>query len=116
MNTCHSEFPDYPLADLPAMPEGFADSSWHNDTCPSYLDEASGLQVFMDYADVNKREYDGGLRFSVIRTDDSDAIFVSDSLAEVLNFVQAERNRVMNEEASQAAIERRAHDEGLSRG
>ena len=52
----------------------------------------------------------------MIRTDDSDAIFVSDSLAEVLNFVQAERNRVMNEEASQAAIERRAHDEGLSRG
>ena len=39
--------------------------------CPSYLDEAFGLQVFMDYEDVTKREYDGGLRFSVIRTDDA---------------------------------------------
>ena len=115
MNACHSEFPDYPLSDLPAKPEGFANSSWHNDTCPSYLDEAFGLQVFMDYADLTKREYDGGLRFSVIRTDDSDAIFMSDSWAEVLNFVQAERNRLMSEEASQAAVERREHDEGLSR-
>ena len=116
MNACHSEFPDYPLSDLPAMPEGFADSSWHNDTCPSYLDEAFGLQVFMDYVDATKREYDGGLRFSVIRIDDSNAVFGSDSWAEVLNFVQAERDRLMSEEASQAAVERREHDESLSRG
>ena len=44
------------------MHEGFADSSWHNDTCPSYLDEAFGLQVFVDYADLTKREYDGDVR------------------------------------------------------
>ena len=61
-------------------------------------------------------EYDGGLRFSVIRIDDSNAVFGSDSWAEVLNFVQAERDRLMSEEASQAAVERRAHDESLSRG
>ena len=63
-----------------------------------------------------RREYDGGLRFSVIRIDDSNAVFGSDSWAEVLNFVQAERDRLMSEEASQAAVERRAHDESLSRG
>ena len=39
----------------------------------------------MDYVDLTKREFDGGLRFSVIRTEDSDFIFMSDSWAEVLN-------------------------------
>ena len=29
------EFPDFPVADYPTLPEGFADSSWHNDACPS---------------------------------------------------------------------------------
>jgi hypothetical protein len=102
MNACHSEFPDYPLSDLPAMPEGFADSSWHNDTCPSYLDEAFGLQVFVDYADLTKREYDGGVRFFVIRAEDSDAIFMSDNWAEVLNFVAGRTHD--NEQAAGDAV------------
>lgn len=50
------EFPDYPAADMPVMPEGFEDVSWHNDTCPSFLNEDEGLIIFADYADVQKRE------------------------------------------------------------
>ena len=65
--TNHSEFPDYALSDLPAMPEGFADSSWHNDTCPSFIDEAHRLRIFIDYVDKAKRELPDGMRFTVAR-------------------------------------------------
>jgi hypothetical protein len=92
--TFHPEFPDYPTADLPALPEGFVDSSWHNDVAPSYLHGASGLQVFMDYRDEAKRECAGTPRFSVIRIDQNDTSFTSDNWADVLNFLQAEKTRV----------------------
>lgn len=39
-----TEFPDYPVADMPAMPThgDFIDTSWHNDACPR-LASTSGL-------------------------------------------------------------------------
>lgn len=92
--TFHAEFPDYPLSDLPAMPEGFADSSWYNDTCPSYLDEVSGLKIFIDYVDPAKRECASDTRFNVQRDADDgsyEVVFQSDHWAAVLNFIQAEK-------------------------
>lgn len=62
------EFPDFPAADMPAIPEGFHDSSWHNDACPSI--EGNRLKVFIDYADVAQRELgEDSDRFIVLRLD-----------------------------------------------
>lgn len=30
------EFPDFPAADMPAVPEGWTDESWGNEGCPSF--------------------------------------------------------------------------------
>lgn len=52
------EFPDYPAADVPACltAAGWADYSWHNDTCPYFVHEASGVGVWCGYADPELRE------------------------------------------------------------
>lgn len=50
------EFPDYPLADLPEMPAGCVDTSWHNDACPSISTANDTVRVFLDYVDPEKRE------------------------------------------------------------
>lgn len=68
------EFPDYLANDLPAMPAGFVDASWHNDTCPSAHNAEARLTVWCDYTDEAKREFpeDAG-RFSLCRTDEHGA-------------------------------------------
>ena len=33
------EFPDFPVEDMPTLPEGWVDASWHNDACPSFVNE-----------------------------------------------------------------------------
>lgn len=58
------EFPDYPVAAIPALPEGFDDVSWHNDACPSYANDE--FLIYLDYADKEMRESGNeGTRFSV---------------------------------------------------
>lgn len=62
-----TEFPDFDnRAEFDAMGillgAEFVDSSWHNDTCPSYYgatDETrdSGIQVFIDYRAPEFREF-----------------------------------------------------------
>jgi hypothetical protein len=92
----HPEFSDYPLADLPAMPEGFSDSSWHNDVCPSYRSETLGLQIFMDYVDKSLSESAMGTRFSIHRDmpdGSSDVVFQSDDWADIVEFVEGEKTR-----------------------
>ena len=75
----HPEFCDYPIADLPPMPTGFADSSWHNDTCPSYIDEDRGLRIFIDYADKAQREYEHGKRFLLARETEKELVTIINS-------------------------------------
>lgn len=84
------EFPDYPAADLPPMPEGFSDSSWHNDTCPSITN--GSLIVFIDYLDPAERELPC-LRFSVQKIEgDCSPVEVkaTDSWAEIEAFIAKE--------------------------
>ena len=63
--TYKTEFPDYPAADMPALPEGFIDNSWHNNSAPSYESRALGLNIWIDYADPKMHEIQSGKRFQV---------------------------------------------------
>jgi hypothetical protein len=64
----HMEFEDFPVADMPALPEGFEDHSWHNDMCPSFEHPGRGLQIWVDYLDRELREFPESPRFAVFFT------------------------------------------------
>ena len=52
------EFPNFDY-DIPQLPEGFVDISWHNDVCPSFsrdLNETQEMVVWVNYADEDRRE------------------------------------------------------------
>lgn len=61
-----TEFPDFPAADMPAIPAGFEDCSWHNDACPSFVSDQLGLSLFIDYASPLSRELPYSKRFTVM--------------------------------------------------
>ena len=91
--TFADEFPDFPAADFPAaIPDGFVDSSWHNDACPSLASDELNLQIFIDYTDLQKREFpDSGERFTVSTLDADGAPLRSvhaDDWDEVLTIVR----------------------------
>ncbi|MCA1404675.1 hypothetical protein I6F26_10260 [Ensifer sp. IC3342] len=87
-----NEFPDFDPATLPAIPAGFVDSSWHNDVCPSFLDEQRRLQVFIDYADPGEREFPESRRFRLHRLNEHleyvDTIAGSDDWSEMLDTIE----------------------------
>lgn len=60
-------FPDFPEADMPALPAGFADQSFRNDVCPCFIHEASGLCVWVDYLEADAREIPDAPRFTVMQ-------------------------------------------------
>jgi len=89
-----TEFPDFPAADLPAIPPGFEDTSWHNDTCPSFTSDEAGLTIWVDYLAPASREYEGAYpRFGVTAQDHgvetSGPSLMTDSWEEVLAFIDA---------------------------
>lgn len=59
------EFPDFTAADMPRIPEGFEDVSWHNDSCPSFLNERAGLMIFVERIAPEDREDEGTPRFGL---------------------------------------------------
>jgi len=64
--TFRTDFPDFPEGDFPALPEGFVDTSFCKDACPSMCSYGFGLMVYVDYRDPNKRELPPGSRFVVL--------------------------------------------------
>ena len=86
--TWQTEFADFPAADMPAIPQGWIDSSWHNDTCPSFqflvgTEADSNYQfarVWIAESDPELREYldcprftitfEGNVFFAAFATDD----------------------------------------------
>jgi len=76
MTTCKTfpkiatEFPDYDTATLPAIPAGWAETSWRNDACPSFQIGDKAV-VFVDYADVKQREVRSARRFNVLSIEDA---------------------------------------------
>jgi hypothetical protein len=86
------EFPDFPAADLPVIPDGFADESWHNDAMPCFASDT--FRIWIDYTDETKREYQGGTRFAVCRLSDADngadAFLQTNEWREVLRAIYAD--------------------------
>ncbi len=61
---------------------GFSDSSWGNDVCPSQtrtLPDGALLRVWHDFADVERREFDGGCLYAVDLTRDDVQTLVYES-------------------------------------
>jgi len=95
MSFCE-EFSDFPVDAMPALPEGFIDSSWHNDACPLLINEARGLAVWVDFPDPAMREMQDGSRFLVCSWSEEDGTgaddertFGSDDWTEVLQYLDS---------------------------
>jgi hypothetical protein len=99
MTAATPEFPDYPAADLPPMPDGFEDSSWSNDACPCFVNAALGLMFFADYAKRDDREFPEADRFSLQEVDGEgcmfggEPVFVSEDWTEVLAEINKRREK-----------------------
>ena len=88
------EFPDCPieptiLRDL--IVRSFTDTSWHNDTCPSFFRDLSGgnaLRLWVDYRTKSLSETPDGPRFglSLITPDDENGkmLYSSDTWTDTL--------------------------------
>jgi hypothetical protein len=69
MSLVHRQFLSYPHHDLPAIPVGWVDDSWHNDHCPSwivgeYRDDL--VKVYIDWPEVEARLSPSAMRYSVV--------------------------------------------------
>jgi hypothetical protein len=75
--TIKTEFPDYDPATLPAIPEGWVDSSYCNDVCPSWTTADRLWQIWIDYADPSEREFTDARRYTA-KPLDSDGCIIND--------------------------------------
>lgn len=92
------EFPNYKPAEMPAIPDGFEDTSWHNDACPCFVSDPLGLELWVDYADPAEREFPERKRFTVLQQRDgveaSGPSLETDDWNEILAFVALQRQRM----------------------
>ena len=58
------EFPDFNLDVI--IPEGFSDSSWKNDICPSWINMEHNIKLFIEYLEPEKREQEEMDRFYLV--------------------------------------------------
>lgn len=74
------------------LPDGFYDSSYGNDMCPSIANDDLDLQIFIDAKDPEDREESNYPRFSVIHASEygecGNTLFESESFEEVLSYVE----------------------------
>lgn len=94
------EFPDFPVSDLPKIPDNWVDQSWHNDACPFWVAPPS-TGIFVDYSDTALREFVGGPRFVVVRLEadgthptapDENPLLATDDWDAVVTFVNAQKH------------------------
>jgi hypothetical protein len=88
-----TEFPHYD--DTLTLPDGWVDTSWHNDVCPSF-EKVFGdttFRLWCDFKDPDQREV-GGLRFTVCvyltEEDEYQCIGQSESMEEALTIINQE--------------------------
>lgn len=80
------EFPDFPVADWPTViPDGFEDSSWHNDSCPSLHDATREITIMIDYADADVREHPDTTRYGATQGENGE--FYTNDWNEMLQFI-----------------------------
>lgn len=92
------QFSDYPRGDMPAIPAGWIDTSWHNDTSPSFQ-VATGpmgepVQIWIDHPDRAQREVPGIARFLLTRRgpdDDMEEIHAGEDWNDALEHASRER-------------------------
>ena len=73
------EFPNFPAAEMPAIPEGFEDMSWGADSCPSFVCEKAGLVIFVEPVDPAKRGEPELPRFNLIEwADGANGVMVAE--------------------------------------
>lgn len=80
-----TEFPQYDISTLPALPSTWVDVSWHNDSCPSW--QAGSVFVYISEENPDDREVVGGERYWVC-DDHGTTLLSTDDWSEVLNFVR----------------------------
>jgi hypothetical protein len=86
------EFPDYD--DTLSLPEGWIDTSWHNDVCPSF-EKTFGdttFRLWCDYVDPERQEMHGAMRFVIYTVDEINYKYIgqTDTLAEALTLINEE--------------------------
>lgn len=87
------EFPQFDEA-LPVI-EGFVDTSYHHDVCPSLSNEGLGLQLMVDYREPSDSEYpelrrSGEVgRYRLLTLEEADLVLNTDDLNEVLDTIKA---------------------------
>lgn len=67
MSRIFKEFPNFPIMAVPELPDGWEDTSWHNDESPSY--SHNGLQVFFPL--------DGEFRYIVLDIEDGETLLMT---------------------------------------
>jgi len=81
------EFPDFDY-EIPDLGKGWIDSSWHNDTCPSFeytTKQGVVYRLWIEYLNPDIREVGGSQHvLSKFFNDDLTPLFESDNLNEVL--------------------------------
>lgn len=75
--TIKTEFPDYDASTLPPIPEGWIDSSYSGDVCPSWTTPDNSWQIWIDYADPAQREFTDARRYTA-KPLDADGCIIDD--------------------------------------
>jgi len=91
--TYKTEFPDFDY-EL-TIPDGWVDSSWHNDVSPSIEKQVGDIKyrIWCDYQDPDRREV-GGKQFTVATYDQNEFeelqdLAEFDNLADAVEFVKS---------------------------
>ena len=92
-----TEFPEFKDSDMPEMPEGWKDISWHNDSCPSFEvwresndDCAAFIRVWISESEPSERDFPNQARFmiSLENRPEFECLFSSDEWSEILAYVE----------------------------
>lgn len=100
-----TEFPDFPPADMPPIPSDWRDSSWHNDTCPSFVvitfppgSMYQQARAWIAESDPARREFATMHRFSVTYEDVGGmgaTPFTTNHFGALLAYVEAIQTRAL---------------------